>query len=95
MNVYAAIELIVVALLALVSVFYVAKAFIPGPVQKVSVRLADWLGRTAHHGSRLNVLAARLRIDGPSSGCSTDCGSGCNGCSIAARARPESAGDDT
>lgn len=94
MNVYAAIESIVVAVVALVSVFYVLKAFIPGPVQNARVRIADWLSRTAHGGWR-NLLAARLRVDGPSGGCATGCGDGCNGCSISTRARPLPARDDT
>jgi hypothetical protein len=95
MSIYAAVEFTVVALIALVSLFYVTKAFIPGPMRKVRVRVADWLSRTVHHDSRLNLLAARLRVGGPSSGCATGCDSGCNGCDIAARAQPQSAGDDT
>ena len=94
MSAYAAIESIVVAMLALVSVFYVLKAFAPGPLRNMRVRVADWLSRRAH-GSPLNVLAAKLRAGGPSSGCATGCESGCNGCGIAARARSLQAHNDT
>jgi hypothetical protein len=94
MSAYAAIESIVVAMLALASVFYVLKAFAPGLLRKLRLRIADWMSRPAHE-SPLNVLAARLRADGPSSGCATGCESGCNGCGIASRARSLPAHNDT
>lgn len=94
MSVYAAVESIVVAMLALVSVYYVLKVFAPGLLRNLRVRIADWLSRPAHR-SPLNVLATRLRADGPSSGCATGCESGCNGCGIAARSRSLPASNDT
>jgi hypothetical protein len=86
MSTYAAIESIVVAVLALVSAFYVLKVFAPGPMQFVRMRAADRLSRMASPGSRLGLLAARLRADGPSRGCASGCDSGCKGCSVASRA---------
>ena len=93
MSTYAAIESIVVAVIALVSVFYVLKVFFPGPVQITRMRVADRLSRMASNGSRLSSLAENLRVDGTSRGCATGCGSGCNGCSVATRAEPLPAGD--
>ena len=93
MSTYAAIESIVVAVIALVSAFYVLKIFFPGPMQIVRLRVADRLSRMASHGSRLSSLAASLRVDGASRGCATGCGSGCNGCSVATRAEPLPARD--
>lgn len=86
MSTYAAIESIVVALIALVSMFYVLKIIVPGPMQTIGNRVANRLSRMASHGSRLSSLAASLRVDGPSRGCATGCGSGCNGCGITTRA---------
>ena len=59
MSVYAAVESIVVAMLALVSVYYVLKVFAPGLLRNLRVRIADWLSRPAH-GSPLNVLADQV-----------------------------------
>ncbi len=95
MSAYVAIESIVVAVLALASLFYVLKAFIPGPLNNIRMHAAGWLSRTAHRGSRLNLLATRMRVDGASGGCASGCESGCNGCGIAARARPQSARDES
>lgn len=86
MSTYAAIESIVVAVIAMVSVFYVLKLIVPGPMQIVRMRVADRLSRMANHGGRLSSLAASLRVEGPSRGCATGCGSGCNGCGITTRA---------
>jgi hypothetical protein len=94
MSTYAAIESIVVAVIALVSVFYALKVIVPGPMQAMRFRVADWLGRTANQGSRLSVLVDRLRVDGASQGCATGCDSGgCNGCSVARRVAPQPARD--
>ena len=93
MSTYAAIESIVVAVIALVSVFYALKVFVPGLMQAMRFRFADWLGRTANQGSRLSVLVDRLRVDGASKGCATGCNSGCNGCSVARRVAPQPARD--
>ncbi len=93
MSTYAAIESIVVAVIALVSAFYVLKVIVPGPLKAMRFRVADWLGRTANQGSRLSVLVDRLRVDGASQGCATGCNSGCNGCSVASRVAPQSARD--
>jgi len=93
MSTYAAIESIVVAVVALVSVFYVLKVIVPGPMQAMRFRVADWLGRTANQGSRLSVLADRLRVDGASHGCATGCDSACNGCSVASRVARQPARD--
>lgn len=88
MSAYAAIESIVVAVLALVSVFYVLKVMIPGPMHSMRMRIAELLlSRNAGHDSPLSSLAARLRLDGQSGGCASGCESGgCNGCSVATRA---------
>ncbi len=88
MSVYAAIESLAVAVLALVSVLYVLKAFMPAPLHNIRVRTAGWLSRTARHGSRLELLASRMRVDSPSGGCATGCESGCNGCGSSARDLP-------
>jgi hypothetical protein len=93
MSTYAAIESIVVAVIALVSVFYALKVIVPGPMQAMRFRVADWLGRTANQGSRLSVLVDKLRVDGASQGCATGCNSGCNGCSVASRVAPQPARD--
>ena len=93
MSTYAAIESIVVAAIALVSAFYVLKVIVPGPMQAMRIRVADWLGRTANDGSPLNALVDRLRDDGASQGCATGCGSGCNGCGVARRVAPQPARD--
>ena len=93
MSTYAAIESIVVAMIALVSVFYVLKVIVPAPMQAVRIRVADWLGRTANQGSRLSVLVDRLRVDGASQGCATGCDSGCNGCHVARHVAPQPARD--
>jgi hypothetical protein len=93
MSTYAAIESIVVAVIALVSVFYVLKIIVPGPMQAMRIRVADWLGRTANEGSRLSVLVNRLRVDDASQGCATGCDSGCNGCHVARRVAPQPARD--
>ncbi len=93
MSTYAAIESIVVAVIALVSVFYALKVIVPGPMKAMRFRAADWLGRTASQGSRLSVLVDRLRVDGASQGCATGCNSGCNGCSVARRVAPQPARD--
>ena len=93
MSTYAAIETIVVAVIALVSLFHVLRIFFPGPVQIVRMRVADRLSRMASHGSRLSSLAEKLRADDSSRGCATGCGSGCNGCSVATRAEPLPDGD--
>jgi hypothetical protein len=87
MNIYAAIESVVVAVMALVSVFYVLKLVVPGPMQSIRRRVADRLGRLAGHNRSLRSLADRLRVDGSSGGCATGCESGgCNGCHVASRA---------
>ena len=94
MSTYAAIESIVVAVIALVSLFYVLKVIVPGPMQAMRMRVADRLGRTANEGSRLSVLVDRLRVDGASQGCATGCDSGgCNGCSVARHVAPQPARD--
>jgi len=91
MSTYAAIESIVVAMISLVSAFYVLKVIVPGPMQVVRISVADWLGRTANDGSRLSALVERLRVDDASQGCATGCNSGCNGCSVASRDAPQPA----
>jgi hypothetical protein len=93
MSIYTAIESIVVAVLALVSVFYVLKLIVPGPMQSIRNRLADRLSRMAGHSSALSSLAAQLRVEDPSRDCATGCSSGCDGCSVAGRAGPLAARD--
>ena len=87
MSIYAAIESVIVLVVALISAYYVLKLIVPGPMRRMRARIAERLSKKAGSGSPLGFLAVRLQEDNePSAGCATGCESGgCNGCNLATR----------
>jgi hypothetical protein len=83
MNAYVLIENLLVAALALASVWFALRALMPGTVRRARTALALRLDR-AEHSRWARALARRVATQDEPAGCATGCGSACKSCAIGA-----------
>ena len=93
MNLYRLIETGLIVLIGALSVGYAIRLLMPSLVTRVTASIARWLDRSPS-GSWRKKMATRASAAVPNGGCGSNCGSGCHGCGLAARAHLPLAGDD-
>lgn len=86
MSFYTIFENAVVVLVAIVSLYFVLRALVPGTMSRAVSSLAAWLDRP-QRPRWVRALAQRFST-GAVSGCAVGCGSACNGCGTAKAQKP-------
>lgn len=86
MTVYTILETAIIGLIGVVSAYHVMRMLMPRMIDRARMSVALRLGRSADATSWRHAVAAGARNVAPENACGAGCNSGCNGCSVAARA---------
>ncbi|UCH47005.1 MAG: hypothetical protein JSU95_12985 [Betaproteobacteria bacterium] len=86
MNLYSVLEVALIGLIGIVSVYHVMKTMMPRVVHGARASVVLRLGRGVGAASWRRALAVKVHEVRPQPDCGAGCGSGCNGCSVAVQA---------